>query len=64
MHAGAKVMTPSDIAREIDRAALQKFYAMQFQRRRRGERCRDAFDIVGVMIAGLAIWLVFVRWIL
>jgi hypothetical protein len=31
------------IAREIDRAAIQKFYRSQFQRRRRGERRRDDF---------------------
>jgi hypothetical protein len=49
-------MTPQEIAREIDRAATQKFYATQFQRRRRGERRRDVYDVVGVMIGGLMIY--------
>ena len=57
-------MTPHQIAREIDRAALQKFYATQFQRRRRGERCRDVYDVVGVMIGVLAIYLVIIDWVL
>ena len=57
-------MTPHQIARDIDRAALQKFYHSQFQRRRRGERCRDMYDVVGVMIGVLAIYLVIIDWVL
>jgi hypothetical protein len=57
-------MTPHQIARDIDRAALQKFYTTQFQRRRRGERRRDVYDVVGVMIGVLAIYLVIIDWVL
>jgi len=57
-------MEPIQIAREIDRAAVQKFYATQFQRRRRGERRRDVFEVIGVGIGAMAIYLVIVDWIL